>query len=287
MAKCIVYLDAGHAKVTAGKRSPDGSLLEWEFNNDMQNRIKPRLEAHGITVVLVNPNPDKGSEVSLTARATTANNHWVKAGKPSAVFVSLHANAAGGGWSTASGTETFVAKNASSKSVNCATYVQNQIVADLGFKNRGVKKENFTVIYKANMPSILIEYGFYSNKTECEALKSSAKRGLMCEATVKGICKYFGIAYKASSTSSTNNSTSSTSNGFVKGEYNKNVKVTADSLNVRSGRGTEYKEVGSLKKGQVVTIWTIDTAKDGSLWGSFRYNPDVIGFIHMGYVQPC
>ena len=42
MAKNYIILDAGHAKVTPGKRSPDSSLLEWEFNNDMQYRIKKR-----------------------------------------------------------------------------------------------------------------------------------------------------------------------------------------------------------------------------------------------------
>lgn len=291
MAKLVVYLDAGHAKVTAGKRSPDSSLMEWEFNNDMQYRIKKRLEAHGISVFLTNPTPEKGSEVGLTARATKANQHWVNAGKPSSVFVSLHANAAGDGWSSAHGIETYVSKNSSSNSVKCATYVQQQLVKDLGRRDRGVKKENFTVIYKANMPSILIEYGFYSNKEECAMLKSSAKRDVMCEATVKGICKYFGIAYKSASASNSNPTPNPTPSSkpatFVKGDYNKSVKVTADSLNVRKGRGAEFDKVGSLKKGQVVDIWTIDNAKDGSLWGSFRYSPSVVGFVHMGYVQPC
>ena len=53
MAKRLVILDAGHAKTTAGKRSADGSLLEWEFNNDMQKKLKKRLEQLGITVRLI------------------------------------------------------------------------------------------------------------------------------------------------------------------------------------------------------------------------------------------
>ena len=39
MANYII-LDSGHAKATAGKRSPDSSLLEWEFNNAMQYKLK-------------------------------------------------------------------------------------------------------------------------------------------------------------------------------------------------------------------------------------------------------
>jgi N-acetylmuramoyl-L-alanine amidase len=286
MAKKVIYLDAGHAKVTAGKRSPDSSLLEWEFNNDMQLRLKPRLEDHGFEVVLVNPTPGTGSEVGLTTRATTANNHWTKNNKPDAIYVSLHANAAGNDWSTASGTETYVAKNASSASKTCAKLVNDQIVADLGTKNRGVKTENFTVIYKASMPSILIEYGFYSSKTEVEMLKSSTKRDLMVEATVKALCKHFSVTYQTKTSSATTAATNP-SKTFSKGSYNGKVKVTATTLNVRKGRGSSYAKIGTLSKGQIVEVWTIDVASDGELWGSFRYDADNIGFIHMGYVTPC
>ena len=116
-----VILDAGHASVTAGKRSPDGKLLEWEFNNDMQYRLKKRLEQLGFIVYLVNPEPNKGSEVSLGTRCTRANNYWANKGKPNCLYISLHANAAGtGGWSSARGVETYTASNASAKSKNAA-----------------------------------------------------------------------------------------------------------------------------------------------------------------------
>jgi N-acetylmuramoyl-L-alanine amidase len=50
LAKHII-LDSGHAKTTGGKRSPDSSLMEWEFNNDMQYRLKKRLEELGFKVI--------------------------------------------------------------------------------------------------------------------------------------------------------------------------------------------------------------------------------------------
>lgn len=44
-------------------------------------------------------------------------------------------------------------------------------------------------------------------------------------------------------------------------EITENVyECTADSLNVRKGRGTTFSVVGSLKKGDKVAIWNI--AKD-------------------------
>ena len=45
------------------------------------------------------------------------------------------------------------------------------------------------------MPSILIEYGFYTNKADIKILKNNVDD--LVEATMKGVCKYFGITYKA------------------------------------------------------------------------------------------
>lgn len=271
MAKHII-LDAGHAKVTPGKRSPDSSLMEWEFNNDMQYRIKKRLEALGFVVYLVNPNPEKGSEVSLGTRCSRANSYWSTKGKPECLFVSLHANAAGSsGWSTARGVEVYTASNASSKSKSAAKLVNDQIYKDVyafdkGFKNRGHKTASFYVVKNTSMPSILIEYEFYSNKDGVNLLKN--KRDVLCEATVKALCAHFGVAYKAPNTTQAQKpdtstpvqekkETSNVKGKYSNGTYNKNGKITASSLNVRKGRpGTAgYNTIlGQLKKGQVVKV---------------------------------
>lgn len=286
MAKFVVYLDAGHAKSTAGKKSPDSSFYEWEFNNDMQYRMKKRLEAHGIEVVLTNPNPATVKDIALSTRCSIANKHWTKAGKPSALFVSIHADAYGNGeWNTANGIGTFVSKSCSSNSEKAAKYILTELVSALKLKDRGVRKENYTVIAKTNMPGALIEHAFYTNKNECEILKSSSKRDLMAEANVKAICKYFNITYKSSTSSNNNNTNTSESSTFKVGDLNKPVIITTDSLNVRSGRGTEHKVIGSLKKGSKIEIWSIAKASDGRLWGSFRYDPKNVGFVCMDYVK--
>ena len=63
--------------------------------------------------------------------------------------------------------------------------------------------------------------------------------------------------------------------------------VDADVLNVRDGRGSEFKKVGTLTKGQKIEIWSVAKSSDNADWGSFRYstNPDIIGFVHMGYLK--
>lgn len=247
MAKPLIILDSGHAKNTAGKVAPDKSMYEWEFNNAMQYKIKARLEQLGFQVYLTNPNPSTVSDISLTKRATLANNKWVALGKPNSLFVSLHANAYGV-WTNANGVEVYHAKNASSKSKNCAKIMCKHIHNTLkslrsDSVNRGVKSQNFTVIYKAKMPSILIEYAFYTNKKDLAILKN--KRDNLCEATVKALCECFGITYKAPTVKKEN-----TQESFL-------VKIMYDGkegLNIRAEANLTSKVVGQVYEGQVFTI---------------------------------
>ena len=193
----LLILDAGHAKNTPGKNNAKENFYEWEFNNDMQYKIKARCEELGIKVFLTNPNPSKVSDLPLTTRANLGNDYWLKNNKCKSIFISIHANAFSN--SNTRGTETYIASNASSTSKNFAKVLNDNIVKamkklDTNAKDRGVKTENFTVIYKASMPSVLVEYGFYSNLEDLKILKNNKDQ--LVEATVKAICDYFNIEYK-------------------------------------------------------------------------------------------
>ena len=193
----LLILDSGHAKDTKGKNNASQGFYEWEFNNDMQYKIKARCEELGIKVFLTNPNPATVSDIALSTRASLANDYWIKNNKCKAIFISLHANAFSN--ANARGTETYTANNASATSKNFAKVLNDNIVKamkkiDANAKDRGVKTENFTVIYKASMPSVLCEYGFYSNLEDLKILKNNKDE--LVEATVKAICNYFNIEYK-------------------------------------------------------------------------------------------
>ena len=200
----LLILDAGHSFDTKGKNNLKENFYEWEFNNDMQYKIKSRCEDLGITVFLTNPNPSAVSDIALSTRASLANDYWLRKSKPKSIFISLHANAYTS--DTARGTETYIAKNASTTSKNFAKVLNDNIVntmkqLDAGAKDRGVKTENFTVIYKAAMPSVLVEYGFYTNLNDLKILKNN--RNELVEATVKAICDYFGVTYKVDTNKNT------------------------------------------------------------------------------------
>ena len=242
----LLILDAGHAKDTKGKNNLKENFYEWEFNNDMQYKIKSRCEDLGITVFLTNPNPSTVSDIALSTRASLANDYWLRKSKPKSIFISLHANAFSS--DTARGTETYIAKNASTTSKNFAKVLNDNIVntmkqIDPGAKDRGVKTENFTVIYKAAMPSVLVEYGFYTNLNDLKILKNN--RNELVEATVKAICDYFGAAYKVD----TNKNTTSENIFYrvVAGSYSNRSNAEAQ-VNLLKAKGINNAFIDIYKK---------------------------------------
>ena len=251
----MIILDSGHNEYVQGKEAPDKSMREWEFNNDMQYRILKMLNEYPeFYIYLTNPEPAKKNEIGLTKRATLANSEWRSKGKPDAMFISLHANAYGT-WTSANGCETFHARNASLKSKKFAKIVNDSIhetLKSLNPKsvNRGVKCENFAVIKNAAMPAVLIEYAFYTNKTDLNILKNNRQE--LAVATVKAICEYFGVEYKDA-------------NAPNKEFLIKVIYDGADGLNVRQGPSTLDAINTKVYKDQV---FTIVEEKDG--WGRLK-----------------
>ena len=262
----------------------------------MQYRLKKRLEQLGFMVYLVNPNPDQGSDKSLAARCNDANKYWNSLNKPNCLYVSLHANAAGsGGWSTARGVEVFTSKKCSSRSAAaaqkvCKAIYQDVYAIDKGFKNRGYKKMDFYVVKNTSMPAILIEYEFYTNKEGVNLLKN--RRTLLCEATLKGICEHFGVAYKTTNETleeketkiiTENNNLPSTGKPWKNGTYKVKVKVTSkDGLNVRAGRPGSEKY--NTKLGVLAYNSVIEVGYCLNGWFGVIYNGKQ-GFISGDYVK--
>ncbi|PLS17818.1 cell wall hydrolase [Bacillus sp. M6-12] len=109
------------------------------------------------------------------------------------IFISVHANAAGG---SADGTETFYYRTAStnpytSDSLLLAQSIQKRLVAAWGTDDRGVKHGNFYVIRENSMPAILTELGFIDNKSDNAKLASPSYRQLAAEAIYQGILDYY------------------------------------------------------------------------------------------------
>lgn len=181
-------IDAGHGNNTPGKRSPDGLLREFHFNNPVALEVTRILRMeYGQEVI--NPYDVLGiTDTPLNTRVQRANAARVDA------FISIHANAAGSGWNTAEGIETFIYNVGDQPgSMKLAANVQTQLIRDTGRKNRGVKRANYAVLRETNMPAILIECGFMTSRTENELLKSDSYRKLAARAIAKGIAQTYNL----------------------------------------------------------------------------------------------
>ncbi|WP_213997260.1 N-acetylmuramoyl-L-alanine amidase [Tepidanaerobacter syntrophicus] len=177
-----ICIDPGHGIETAGKRSFDGSLLEYEFNFDVAHRLKKYLELAGIKVVMTR---DDEHDVSLAERCRIAN-----AAKAD-IFISIHANAFGTTWNGARGWEAYVWKKGA-QAEKIAEAIRSESMPLLGLIDRGVKEADFYVLKNTTMPAVLIEHGFYTNKEECALLKTSNFREKCAVADAKGILKCAG-----------------------------------------------------------------------------------------------
>lgn len=76
------------------------------------------------------------------------------------------------------------------QSLQLASIIQNNFTNKLKRKNRGVKQNAFVVLYQTYMPSILVETGFLSNKTEGAYLNSKRGQSKFANAISDGIKKY-------------------------------------------------------------------------------------------------
>ncbi len=183
--KLVVCIDPGHGQTTGGKRSPDGSLREYEFNRDVAYRLKALLEAQGVTCIMTVSQSDT-TDPSLASRVAIADS----AGNVD-LFVSIHANAFGDGWNTANGWEVYSYQTGGVSEMAAKAVESATMNSSAGLKDRGCKTANFYVIKNTEMPAILIEHGFYTNEAECEKLKSSSFRDILAQADATGIMNFF------------------------------------------------------------------------------------------------
>lgn len=188
-----IMLDAGHGYNTPGKRSPDG-MREFEFNSAVSNYTKQLLTNYNNVTVYFSHSDQ--NDVSLTARTDKANSLNVD------VFVSIHANAyGGGGWNNVGGIETYVYPTKPPVAYQLAQKMQRNLVLSTGLQNRGVKTADFHVLRETKMDAVLAECGFMTNRDEIKLLRSETYRRTCAEAIVKALADQFQLKQKAKQSS--------------------------------------------------------------------------------------
>lgn len=198
--KPIILIDNGHGRETPGKRSPDGSLLEWQFNRDIAIRVVDGLRARGYNAVRI---VTEDRDVALSTRAERANCYCRQYGKDNVLLVSIHGNASGnGGWMTATGWEawTTVGKTRSDALANCLyeaaakTFKGKVIRKDMSDGDPD-KEKNWTILYKSACAAVLTENFFYDTKGDLEFMQSKEGRDAIVYVHIQGIIDYIKKVY--------------------------------------------------------------------------------------------
>lgn len=222
--------DAGHGGYDSGAPGVHG-CLEKDIVLDINNRVDKYLKNQDIE----NTNTRTIDVfVTLNDRTNRANSLGVNS------FVSIHCNSSDN--PSAQGLETYCYKL---KYRPLADAIHSELIEDgLYTKNRGVKEGNLHVVRETNMDACLVELGFITNEDDYNLIMNNKDR--FAKAIAKGICKFNGVTWKESGSSG---------EGFTNGDYSgRKARVTADVLNVRWDRGTEYDVIGQVKNGDIVNL---------------------------------
>lgn len=164
----VVVVDAGHGGKDTGAVS--GGAREKDLNLDVAKRLDALLQEEGIQTYMTRTDD---SFVELYDRSGLAN--LVKAD----LLVSIHHNA---GSSKVSGTMNLYYPAEDGKGKMVATIFQQELTAALETKN-------LAVLRTSNMPAVLVEIGYMTNKEELGRLQTEAFRQRAATALKEAVIK--------------------------------------------------------------------------------------------------
>jgi len=144
---------------------------------DVSQKLAQILEQNGLQVVMTRQDE---RTIDLAPRTQLANRISAD------LFVSVHANAVGGGRTEVNGVETYYYQSGNL----LAQYIQNSILQTMRMNNRGVKQARFYVLRNTQMPAVLVEVGFVTGSDDSQILANPDNRTRIAEAIAQGILQY-------------------------------------------------------------------------------------------------
>ncbi|MEY2541929.1 MAG: N-acetylmuramoyl-L-alanine amidase [Verrucomicrobiota bacterium] len=202
-----VVLDPGHGGYDKGAVSKFG--YEKDYALDVAKKLRPLLQAKGLTVILTR---DDDTFVPLEVRAKIANL------AKDAIFISIHFNATDRDLS-ASGFEIYCltprgapstsddalalsfmnvqpGTGVDTHSVGVAACIYHSILGHTAEPDRGIKRARFAVLRLTQIPSVLIEGGFMTERGESRMIAKNEWRSEFARAISIGIESYRALAEK-------------------------------------------------------------------------------------------
>lgn len=179
----IIVVDAGHGGHDQGAQSTIYKYQEKHLTLATSLMLKDHLEKMGYRVLLTRK---KDFYLSLQKRTQIANK------KRNTVFVSIHFNAASN--KKANGLEIFYydspSQSEKKRKLLSKALAESVLTSSIHYTksgSRGVKKGNFFVIRQTNIPAILVEGGFLTNKEEMTRLKDPQYLNRLSWGIAKGL----------------------------------------------------------------------------------------------------
>lgn len=179
MTKLLV-LDAGHGGKDPG--ATFGSLKEKTLTLMIAKETRDILKGYDVKVILTR---ETDVFLELGSRATIANMQGAD------LFVSIHINAGGG-----TGYEDYIdSALADTSGTNLKRVLfHDEFVKNMPFaKNRGMKKNIYTVLRNTKMDAILTESGFIDNAKDRVILEHRSNISRIANAHALGIVKAMGL----------------------------------------------------------------------------------------------
>jgi N-acetylmuramoyl-L-alanine amidase len=174
-----IVLDPGHGGRDVGA-SPDGAPFEKDIVLDITLQVERLLKRKGMQVMVTRRTD---VFIPLSGRAEIANSDHAT------LFVSIHANSCPR--KEVTGFEIYYAGDRREKeSIQAANFLQQSIKKATGASDRGIRKQNYTVLARTECPSVLIEVGYLTNPREAELLSRRSYRRKVAEGTARGIIAY-------------------------------------------------------------------------------------------------
>ena len=186
-----IVIDAGHGGYKTSQNIDVGAvgasgLQESDITLDITLKTQKKLMDAGAKVILTR---NGYSYLTLEERA------WVSNVNNADIFLSIHVNSFTS--SAAKGASTWIYAPADNSRYNraerlrLAECLQNQIVAQTGLSNYGIREDRFVVIRESLMPSALIETAFISNPEEEKLLGTESFRAQYAQAITSGLADFF------------------------------------------------------------------------------------------------
>ncbi|MGG4342054.1 N-acetylmuramoyl-L-alanine amidase family protein [Paenibacillus lautus] len=176
-----VVIDPGHGGKDVGATGASGRF-EKEFTLQLARKVEELTEQETQLEVYLTRTEDQFISSVERARPEFANQLGAD------LFISIHGNTYED--SSVAGTETYYYHD---NSIILAELMHKHIVKGVGFRDRGVKHEDFFVLKDTNMPAVLLEVGYLTNPQEEEDMLTEEVQTKMASSILDGIKEYLEL----------------------------------------------------------------------------------------------